>query len=695
MKVAILFLTLIFTQLAYSQVEYKRKTFKVEPPKTSIFSNLEDDYHFNMKNVEAPLPSGESYRSFLLKQKAKQVERIKNEPKPKSTKSFKSKSFAPPIVDTGFVPRRIFPLLDEYVNGGIPSDNTLAVSNDGILLTSMNSVVHAFDINTNENVFENSTISLLSFVDGNFNYSYYDPKIHYDPLHDRFILVCLRDFGPSTSQIEVCFSSSSDPNDPWYVYSLPGNPLDNNRWTDFPAIAITDEKLYFTANLIIPNVSWQEGFDGSVIWEMDLEDGYSGSNDFEPELYYDIKFDGKFTRNAHPVPGAEGVAERMFFLSNRNFDLENDTIFFMEINEDSLYVDALKTDVPYGVPPNARQEDTDLSDSTSGLQTNDARVLGAYLIEDQIQFVGNTVNPETGFSAIYHGVVENVYDNPSVTGNIIGDSIKDYGYPNIAWSAKEPCDIESIIAFNFSSFDHYPGNATIHCNKDGNYSAVKTIVNGENWVNRLPGSYERWGDYYGLQRKYNEPGKVFSFGYYPFENKRNGGYIAYLNTPDTSVLSIDFELNKSNGGCDQDLTIIPLYGVPPFSYYVNGEVSDNKISGLCNSDTLEIEVVDARNCNTTKKYVVPTTSTEDNINVFPNPVSDWVSIQLKIPSDENITVELYDKAGRKVKVLAENYPVKSGLNELNFSIQSLASGVYNLIVFQNDSPLESFKIIKD
>jgi len=108
--------------------------------------------------------------------------------------------------------------------------------------------------------------------------NYYDPKLIYDPIQDRFVLVFLKDNDAANSRIIVCFSSTNNPSDPWHVYRLNGNPLNNNRWTDFPAISLSETGLVVTANLIIPGVSWQVGFDGSVIWHLDKMAGFNGQD---------------------------------------------------------------------------------------------------------------------------------------------------------------------------------------------------------------------------------------------------------------------------------------------------------------------------------------------------------------------------------------------------------------------------------
>ena len=105
-------------------------------------------------------------------------------------------------------------------------------------------------------------------------------------------------------------------------------------------------------------------------------------------VYTQIKHNGRLVRNLHAVRGHDNIADRLQFLSNRNFDLQNDTIFLVTLNEGdvdtTVDVQALVTNLPYGVPPNGKQGDTDTSDATKGLQTNDGRVLGAIQKDDWI-----------------------------------------------------------------------------------------------------------------------------------------------------------------------------------------------------------------------------------------------------------------------------------------------------------------------
>jgi hypothetical protein len=689
MRITVFLCLLVFSQSLWGQ-DFRKTNFSINKSKTITEFQKQSPYLEVVNNLEMPLPDGNSTKSHLLRQKKKSKEFYRNNKK--TTETPYLKSVQQPIIGDSFIPMRWHNGSQFPVYAGIPSDNTLAISNEGILMLSMNSSVWAYDMNTDTTLFEDQRISLSSFADGSALSNYYDPKLAYDPEEDRFVLALLKDNDPVNSEVIICFSSTNDPRDPWYVYNLPGNPLNNNRWTDFPTLSITHNKVYFTGNLIVPNEPWQTGFDGSIIWEMDKFEAFSGDMSMQASLYDSITYDGNYIRNLHLITGAEGNADKQFLLSNRNFDIQNDTIFFLEIDNGSLNVSPLISDISYGVPPNARQTDTDTSDATGGLQTNDARVLGGILIDDEIQFVSNTVNPSTGFCAIYHGLISNVYNSPTVTARIIGDSERDYGYPNIAWSGNEACDREVIIGFDHTSFTHFPGNSSIFCDNERQYSPVLEIKSGAAYVDRLSGDYERWGDYYGLQRKYNT-GEIYSFGYLAMPNRWNSGFLAQLYGPDTSRLILKIEV-KDYSFCNVIIEASPIGGLTPFEYAWddNNYSSDNRFNGGCVNDTVQCVVRDARGCIDTLSYIIPPSNNSSG-NVYPNPTNDFVSIQFTIDTEKPVYLEIYDASGRLVKKL-ETLSAKKGLNEYLFSMSPLANGVYSVVLISNGEVLQKDKIIK-
>lgn len=689
MRITTIICFFIISHLALSQ-EFRKTEFSINKTKTITEFKEQSPYLEVVNNLEMPLPGGTSAKSHLLNQKILSKEFYKNSKGNSQTPYLKSN--LQPIIGDSFIPMRWYNGTQYPVYAGIPSDNTLSISNDGVLLLLMNSYIWAYDMDSDTTLFEDQRISLRSFVDGSGASNYYDPKIAYDPVEDRFVVAILKDNTPDLSEVIMCFSSTNDPRDPWYVYNLPGNPLNNNRWTDFPTISITNDKIYFTANLIIPNEPWQTGFDGSIIWEMEKSMAYAGDTNMQASLYDNITFDGKYLRNLHLITGSTGNVDKQFLLSNRNFDIHNDTIFLLGIENGSLDISSLVSDISYGVPPNGRQFDTDTSDATSGLQTNDGRVLGGILIDDEIQFVSNTINPSTGLCAVYHGLISNVENSPSVSARIIGDATRDFGYPNIAWSGNEECDREVIIGFNHTSFTDFPGNSAIYCTNDRQYSEVLEIKSGQNYVNRLSGSYERWGDYYGLQRKYNT-GEIYSFGFLATENQRNSGFLAQLFSPDTSRVritlnTIDYEF------CNVSIEASSIGGVAPYEYSWNDEnfSSDNTFTGGCVNDTIQCMIRDSRGCTDSTSYIIPPNKNTSG-NVYPNPTIDFVSIQFEIEKAQSVYLEIYDASGKLVRRL-ETLAAKKGLNEYSFSMNPLSSGVYSVVLISNGEILQNEKIVK-
>ncbi len=691
--ISILFIS-FFSSLS-AQTKYTKTEFSIPLKTINSPKDIPADFNPTLYSLEAPIPQGNSAKAYLLNQKIASRAFFKHY---QATNSKSNVNSGPePLVGKTFQPKRYSTSGNPIqITGGLPSDNTMAISNEGIVMVAMNSVVYARNMNTDTAVFPNYQINLKNFVSGIASSNYYDPKLIYDPASDRFILALLKDNDTLKNEIIICFSSSNNPNDPWNIYHLPGNPLLNGRWTDYPALTIVENKLYFTANLIVPDVSWQIGFDGSIIWEMDKEAGFNGEADIHSTLYSDIKFEGQFIRNLHPVQSATGNSNYLTLLSNRNFAIQNDTIFYLQLFDSTLQIKVLKTDISYGVPPNARQFDTDLSIDGDGLQTNDARILGAIQFEDEIQFVGNTLNPETGFCGIYHGTIKNLNETPTITGQIIGDSIKDFGYPNIVSSGNDDCDRETMIGFNFTSYTDFPGIAAIHVSNTKNYSKVKTIKGGYNYVNRLSSGYERWGDYFGMQAKYNEPGTAYVFGFLALADKTNSGFCAQLFSPDSTSLSIDILINNALGYCNNSATASISNGTSPYNYYWNSDIptSENQLDNLCNGDSIYIQVVDNKGCYSNLNHILTIQPLEEGVYAYPNPASETISTQFHLEKEAIVKAELYDQQGKIIRILLEN-KAKKGLNEFSFSVEPLAQGCYSIVLISDSKIIEEFKFIKN
>ncbi|HNV98918.1 MAG TPA: hypothetical protein PKL06_06100, partial [Chitinophagales bacterium] len=374
-RITIISLFTFLTGVAYSQspsVSPQKITAPV--PVTVDLQKLHDDFAPIFFSTEMPPQGSTGYRRHLIDLKDSLYGDVIT---PKGPAAFRTQTdITAPEILSGWEGN----IMTAYV----PNDNDLAISNDGIIVSVMNSNIYMYD-SLGTMLFTTSLAAFadtLGIVDGKF-----DPKVMYDPRADRFVLLFLAGFDPENTYIIIGFSQTEDPTGAWNLYALPGNPKDNNRWTDFPMFALTEEELFLTINLIIPDEPWQTGFSETLIWQMSLDNGYNA----EPldAIFWDsIYFGGAPIRNLNPVKGGSTTyGPDMYFLSNRNFAEVNDTIFMVHITgtlddpTTELEVNFSRSNLSYRVPPQARQYSTNIFD------TNDGRVLGSFYENGQIQFV--------------------------------------------------------------------------------------------------------------------------------------------------------------------------------------------------------------------------------------------------------------------------------------------------------------------
>lgn len=577
--------------------------------------------------------------------------------------------------------------------GGTPNDNTLAVNKQGHVLIGVNSYIWGWDRTADTLLFPQSYIPLSVLGQATGSDYAFDPKLTYDPVSDRFVLVFLMNNTPSNSKIAVCFSKTHDPRDGWNVYFLPGNPLNNNRWSDFPAIALTDDKLVLTLNLIVPNVSWQVGFDGSIVWEMDKMAGYEGASVLPSELHHDLRFDGKYTRNLLPLTGWNGIAEEVVLMSNRNFSPQNDSVFIWTRSAQPGPTHGytcrwIRADLPYGVPPNGRQSTTPANDPTKGLQTNDGRWLGGLIAPDGAYHVvstSRTFQSAPDRASIYYGVVRPGSD--TLVGRRISDPIRDFGYPNVVFTGNEPCDNEFLIGFNHTSPTHHPGMSAVYVANDADLSPVLTLKSGLGPISKLGGA-ERWGDYFGLQRVYGSESaplseqRVWAAGFFGSGGGGNSTWISELATPDTAQLEVVWELFGS--GCSWSISGMSSSNDPEMTWLssVDTAVQSGSFAvweGLCSGDSLTVNVVDGRGCSVTQTFKIPYSGAETP-SAFPNPAShsrnSGVVLAFELLEAGDVQVDCIDATGRVVHIGSRR--ARAGRNEASFDPQYLKPGWYQV-----------------
>jgi hypothetical protein len=155
----------------------------------------------------------------------------------------------------------------------------------------------------------------------------------------------------------------------------------------------------------------------------------------------------------------------------------------------------------------------------------------------------------------------------------------EYGYPNISYTGNSATNNNSIISFDHAAKTVFPGISALISDADGNYSPLTMAKPGVDYV-RVLGGTERWGDYSGSQRKYNQPGRVWVTGLFGSTAKQNTTWIAELS--ETSLTSIAEQAPTADNA--NTMTIYPN----PSTDRMNVELQLDK------ADYLQFHILDAQ-----------------------------------------------------------------------------------------------------
>lgn len=495
------------------------KRFTAPLSGTVVLKDVADPYNAQVLNLEMPEPSGDRKKLREIKQQVEQ--RFPRKSGNKSTGLLKTTQALKPVVVQSFVADTL---------PGIPPDNYMAINNQQQAVSVINSSIAVLNAATGQMTYRKGLHAFSNAVGLNgiiVDYRF-DPKVIYDPKADRFICVMLN--GTNVNNwIVLGFSQTNNPSGAWNFYKLYGNYDNDTTWFDYPTIAITDNEFFLSGNKILYNGSWQAGFRKSVIYQVKKADGYNGQP-LGYQVWDDVNYGGRPIRNLFPVKvGRSFSGNDQWFLSNRNFDVQNDSIFLVRIPDTlgsgstTASITALKSDLTYGVPPDAYQPDT-----AYRLATNDGRILGAFREGTQIQFV-STTSHAGGSSGIYHGIISNYSTAPSVSATLFAIDSLDMGYPNISCPGKPGGVNHAIISFNFSGRKTNPGIGAIY--HDGSqYSEMTIVKSGDSSIRMLSGGQQRWGDYTGSQIDWTDPSAVWIEGIYGRKDRNYGSYMAKLES---------------------------------------------------------------------------------------------------------------------------------------------------------------------
>lgn len=493
--------------------------FTVEPSGFVLMRDIQMDWAATFKTIKEihpPQPTGFKANWIEEKAKANRAALTAHPPAQRTT-----------VIDP---PQQGIHFEGQKPNG-YPNDNDMAISNAGKIVSVSNSILYVYDQNGG-NPLAVTSLSALGDAGGAGSFTKFDPKVIYDPLHDRFIVVFLSGIRSNSSQLVVCFSNSPDPLQGWTVYVFTGVTYPGT-WSDFPQIGISRDELFITANQYTDALDYE----GATLWQIGLDEGYNGA-----PLNARTLLSPYFSM--HPVTGGDTLYGPHFYLVRTSTTVPNRTVSIHEMTNTLANGGVLNTpvnlqaDFLYNVPPDANQPS-----SSTLLLTNDHRIQSAYLANGRIIWVGNT--NFNGRPCIYYCTVSLSPFNilfSDAKGIYLQDPVYEMAYPAVTYAGYPGTSTNgSIIAFNYTSTTEFPGNGAILMSGDGTYSPVLPLKKGRGYLGTGTEATRRWGDYTGLKRKYDIAGEAWFAGSYGNITGGTDTWISQLNAEQSVSISPPYD----------------------------------------------------------------------------------------------------------------------------------------------------------
>lgn len=587
--------------------------------------------------------------------------------------------------------------LGNEMHSGSPPDNTIAVSNGGLIVAVDNATIEYYNTSGQYLMIREEHSDF--FNDATLTSTLYDPRVIYDSGSDRFIFVLLHGNSSGTSKVLVSFSKTNDPQDGWWVYQFPGNPLSDGSWFDYPNIAVSNNELYVTGNLFFNSGN----FNTAVVYQIDKADGFAGGS-----IDWQYWQPNGFTLVPLPWGQQGNYGPGILLVSSASngdnqitvWDLTDDLSGSPQLNAYTYNVSA------YSPPGYALQQG-----SSDVLDNGDCRVQNGFYLNNYIHFT-LTDDYTSGYGGLFYCRIN--ISNGNVQDETFGLSGYDYAFPSVGSFASSTSDNSVMISCLRSASNIYPETRVVNCDNLFDWSTSVEVKAGETYVDIL-GSTERWGDFSTICRKHNasQPTLWMSGCFGDNNFYVNHGYSAWIAEIKGSAGGVapvaNFVGNPTSGNAplivnftDQSTNSPSQWswsftgGTPPTSASQNPTITYL----LPGTYTVSLTSTNAFGNDTEQKnnyiQVGPGTGISDplttDVKVFPNPVRDLVFIEFELVEPGHLDILLIDVAGKLIKTL-HNDLGRTGKHELSFNKGVLEAGTYFVVINHNEKPFHREKIV--
>jgi len=163
------------------------------------------------------------------------------------------------------------------------------------------------------------------------------------------------------------------------------------------------------------------------------------------------------------------------------------------------------------------------------------------------------------------------------------------------------------------------------------------------------------------------------------------GRVTFMNIPEpftyfdisnkNAFVELEFQKLDDNVNVEKDFTIEGIYSGVGFE-------------GFVAIDNVEIQMPKLVN----PLSVISTNEKYNNVLIYPNPVNDFLKIDIENKTAQNISIVVYNMLGQRVKEV-ENITLNKGFNQFVLNFDAFVNGVYFIDIIM-DTEQKQFKIIK-
>lgn len=364
-------------------------------------------------------------------------------------------------------------------NGFYPPDNTMAINENGILVSCANSSLWVFN-SSGAVLRSTSLLSLIGQSPG--GHYFYDPRVVYSPTHQMFCLIVLYGSTPSNTYIYMLFSKTPQSGN-WKVYSLPGDPYNSGLWADYPSVAIWGEDLAISFNMFTVN----NEFSKAMIMQVGLQEADAGTP-LKYRTYRDLT-GNPFTPVPVEIQSGNTYDAPFYLVSTQSGGGSNIYIFTVSSSIYQTAGEVKYRSFPirrYYFPGNAKQP------NGRGIDLGGCRVKKAFLSGGIIQFIygEKSIYGQGGLRLVRVDIDKDIHHETSIS--IPGTHL---AFPTLVPYTTDIFRKSCVIGYLSVSSKQFPGMGAIWVGENLEISKPALLRQGSAVVNLNTDTFERWGDY--------------------------------------------------------------------------------------------------------------------------------------------------------------------------------------------------------